>query len=101
MPHQLGRKTRPQPRGEEFVSVIQDHVIDYNLKTWMLSNFSTTTDHDRTVAVFSTMSVLHQYFDYDIFIGCVLPSMTRMSALQHHFDYKVFIGGGLPSDPVG
>ncbi|KAL6410054.1 hypothetical protein AUP68_06463 [Ilyonectria robusta] len=64
------------PVAREFVSVIQANVADAELKEWMMPAFSTTTDHDRAVAGFSTMGALQHYFDYHMLIGCGLPSVT-------------------------
>ncbi|KAI1291384.1 hypothetical protein F5Y03DRAFT_403287 [Xylaria venustula] len=63
---------------EMFVSVIQDNVVDKELRQWMMPDFSTTTNHDKAVAAFGIMGAMQQYFSYECRGGCGLPSVTLL-----------------------
>ncbi|UKZ80014.1 hypothetical protein TrVFT333_007778 [Trichoderma virens FT-333] len=63
---------------QEFASVIQENVVDAELREWMIPDFSTTTSHDKAVAAFGMMGAMQQYFSYKIMIGCGLPSVTLL-----------------------
>ncbi|QYT01968.1 hypothetical protein H0G86_008977 [Trichoderma simmonsii] len=61
-----------------FTSLIQQNVVDPELREWMLPNFSTTTKHDKAVAAFGMMGAMKKFFGYDIMCGCGLPSVTLL-----------------------
>ncbi|KAK4085167.1 uncharacterized protein Triagg1_157 [Trichoderma aggressivum f. europaeum] len=63
---------------QEFTSLIQENVVDPELREWMLPNFSTTTDHDKAVAAFSMMGAMQKYFEYGMCFGCGFPSVTLL-----------------------
>ncbi|KAI0973692.1 hypothetical protein F4678DRAFT_425556 [Xylaria arbuscula] len=63
---------------EMFVSVIQDNVVDEELRQWMMPDFSTTTNHDKAVAAFGIMGAMQKYFAYECRGGCGLPSVTLL-----------------------
>jgi len=63
---------------QEMASVIQENVVDSELKSWMLPSFSTTEDHDKSVASFVMMGTLQKYFNYMMKCGCGLPSVTLL-----------------------
>ncbi|KAI0135939.1 hypothetical protein F4776DRAFT_109914 [Hypoxylon sp. NC0597] len=63
---------------QKFASVIQDNVVDPELRQWMIPDFSTTTNHDKAVAAFGMMGAMQQYFEYTIVGGCGLPSVTLL-----------------------
>ncbi|KAI0454622.1 hypothetical protein F5B21DRAFT_474478 [Xylaria acuta] len=63
---------------QEFVSIIQDNVVDAELRQWMMPDFSTTTSHDKAVAAFSMMGAMQKYFEYEMLCGCGLPSVTLL-----------------------
>jgi len=61
-----------------FTSLIEENVVDKGLKEWMTPNFSTTTDHDRSVAAFVMMGSVKAYFEYSFMCGCGFPSVTLL-----------------------
>ncbi|KAL7911600.1 hypothetical protein GGI35DRAFT_443184 [Trichoderma velutinum] len=63
---------------QEFTSVIQNNVVDPELREWMLPDFSTTTDHDKAVAAFGMMGAMQKFFNYNVMAGCGLPSVTLL-----------------------
>ncbi|KAI1166678.1 hypothetical protein F5B18DRAFT_659612 [Nemania serpens] len=67
---------------EEFVSAIQDNIVDTELRQWMIPDFSTTTSHDKAVAAFGMMGAMQQYFEYTMICGCGLPSVTLLGTRQ-------------------
>ncbi|KAK5627522.1 hypothetical protein RRF57_003237 [Xylaria bambusicola] len=63
---------------EMFTSMIQDNVVDAELRRWMMPEFTTTTQHDKAVAAFSMMGTMKGYFHYNLRGGCGLPSVTLL-----------------------
>lgn len=63
---------------QEMTSVIQENVVDPELKAWMIPKFSTTTDTDLSVASFVMMGSLERYFSYSFLCGCGFPSVTLL-----------------------
>ena len=58
--------------------LIQEDVVDPELKDWILPDFSTTTDNDKSVAAIVMMGTLQKYFKYELSGGCGLPSVTLL-----------------------
>jgi len=56
--------------------LIQENVVDPQLRELIMPNFSTTTDNDRSVASIVMMGTLQSYFDYGLRGGCGFPSVT-------------------------
>ncbi|KAI0532847.1 hypothetical protein GGR58DRAFT_488759 [Xylaria digitata] len=63
---------------EVFASMIQDNVVDAELRKWMMPDFTTTTKHDKAVAAFAMMGTMKGYFEYIAWGGCGLPSVTLL-----------------------
>jgi len=56
--------------------LIQENVVDPQLRELIMPNFSTTTDEDKSVAAIIMMGTLQTYFDYVLRISCGFPSVT-------------------------
>ncbi|KAI0517558.1 hypothetical protein F5B22DRAFT_109765 [Xylaria bambusicola] len=63
-----------------FAAMIQHNVVDPELRKWMIPEFTTTTQHDKTVAAFSMMGTMKGYFKYELRGGCGLPSVTLLGS---------------------
>ncbi|MCJ1463126.1 hypothetical protein MMC07_001731 [Pseudocyphellaria aurata] len=63
---------------QEMTLLIHQNVVDVELRDWILPKFSTTSDHDTSVAAIVMMGTLQKYFDYQIAIGCGFPSVTLL-----------------------
>jgi hypothetical protein len=61
-----------------FSHLIQKNVIDPELASWMLPNFSTSTSNDVSVAAMVMMATTKAYFEYIILLGCGFPSVTLL-----------------------
>lgn len=61
---------------ERVVAALRGVIIDKGLTDWLLPEFSTTTDNDRTVASVVVMATMKSYFEYVMMIGCGFPSVT-------------------------
>ncbi|KAL7942066.1 hypothetical protein V8C42DRAFT_333487 [Trichoderma barbatum] len=61
-----------------FANLIQKNVLDPELKSWVLPDFSTTTDDDISVAAMVLMATTKAYFEYIIMVGCGFPSVTLL-----------------------
>ncbi|KAE8140332.1 hypothetical protein BDV38DRAFT_280328 [Aspergillus pseudotamarii] len=58
--------------------LVQENVNDPDLRTWIMPNFSTTTQTDRVVASVLMMGALQKYFDYEIALDCGIPTVTLL-----------------------
>ena len=61
---------------QKMSDLIDENVLDAELREWVLPAFSTTTRHDNIVASVLLMGVTQKYFDYKFTILCGLPSVT-------------------------
>ncbi|KAL7913594.1 hypothetical protein GGI35DRAFT_437968 [Trichoderma velutinum] len=61
-----------------FTDLIQRNVTDPDLKSWMLPNFSTTTNEDVTTTAIVMMATVKAYFEYIAMGGCGFPSVTLL-----------------------
>ncbi|KAL8777590.1 MAG: hypothetical protein Q9213_007798 [Squamulea squamosa] len=58
--------------------VIERHVVDPELRRWMMPAFTTTTEHDTIIASILLMGSCQEYFEYTCGIVCGLPSVTLL-----------------------
>ncbi|KAF9484824.1 hypothetical protein BDN70DRAFT_849120 [Pholiota conissans] len=56
--------------------LIDENVVDKELKDWILPDFTTTTVNDTVVCAVYMMSTLKAYFSYKICLQCGIPSVT-------------------------
>ncbi|KAK4543076.1 hypothetical protein LTR36_005853 [Oleoguttula mirabilis] len=68
--------------------MIQDNVVDPELRQWIMPAFSTTTEHDVAVASIVMMASMQKYFSYGMDILCGLPSVTL---LGEKADYELIL----------
>jgi len=61
---------------QAMTQLIQENVVDPQLRELIMPNFSTTTDDDKSVAAIVMMGTLQAYFDYGFEFGCGFPSVT-------------------------
>ncbi|KAJ6007409.1 hypothetical protein N7540_011385 [Penicillium herquei] len=57
---------------------IEKNVVDEELRTWIMPNFSTTTETDKVVAAILMMGSMQKYFSYNVFLLCGIPSVTLL-----------------------
>ncbi|KAJ5635152.1 uncharacterized protein N7484_008465 [Penicillium longicatenatum] len=57
---------------------IEKNVVDEELRSWVMPNFTTTTESDKVVAAILMMGSLQKYFAYKIFLMCGIPSVTLL-----------------------
>ncbi|KAJ4994164.1 hypothetical protein SVAN01_00641 [Stagonosporopsis vannaccii] len=63
---------------EHMTSLIQKNVKDPDLQSWIMPDFSTTTDSDRAVAAVLMMGAMQKYFSYGVCLTCGIPSVTLL-----------------------
>ncbi|KAH6915754.1 hypothetical protein BKA70DRAFT_469420 [Coprinopsis sp. MPI-PUGE-AT-0042] len=61
---------------KQMTDLIDQNVVDKELKEWILPNFSTTRHNDIVVSSVLMMATLKAYFDYGVMLMCGLPSVT-------------------------
>ncbi|KAH6915753.1 hypothetical protein BKA70DRAFT_1556345 [Coprinopsis sp. MPI-PUGE-AT-0042] len=60
----------------QMTELIDQNVVDKELKEWILPNFSTTRHNDTVVSSVLMMATLKAYFDYGMMLSCGIPSVT-------------------------
>ena len=63
---------------KEMTGLIQQNVLDPELRSWIMPAFSTTTKHDTAIASILMMGSMQKYFSYGIEFLCGLPSITLL-----------------------
>ena len=63
---------------QQMKDLLQDYVVDPDLKEWIMPAFSTTTKHDSVIASILMMGAMQEYFSYKCKIQCGLPSVTLL-----------------------
>ncbi|TVY73418.1 hypothetical protein LSUE1_G005040 [Lachnellula suecica] len=61
---------------------LQKHIIDEDLKEWVMPDFTTTTEHDKVVASIVFMGSMSKYFFMEGATGCGLPSVTLLGTKE-------------------
>lgn len=59
-----------------FAQLIENNAVDPGLRDWIVPNFTTTTNDDRSVASIVLMASMQNYFHCDPPKGCGFPSVT-------------------------
>ncbi|KAF9558289.1 hypothetical protein CPC08DRAFT_562706 [Agrocybe pediades] len=60
----------------QMTSLIDENVVDKDLKSWILPNFTTTTKSDTVICSVLMMATLKAYFSYKFSLDCGIPSVT-------------------------
>ena len=63
---------------EKMAGLIKENLVDPSFGEWVMPDFTTTTDTDRTVAAILMMGALQEYFSYKCMLLCGLPSVTLL-----------------------
>ncbi len=58
--------------------LIEENVLDPELREWVMPAFSTTTEHDNVVAAILLMGITQKYFSFNCTMLCGLPSVTLL-----------------------
>jgi hypothetical protein len=62
----------------QMTTLMQNFVVDEELRSWFLPSFTTTSDNDRIVAAVIMMGTLQKYFTYVMVTRCGIPSVTLL-----------------------
>ncbi len=63
---------------QKICDLIDENVVDAELREWMMPAFSTTEKKDRVVASVLMMGSMQKYFNFKCTICCGLPSVTLL-----------------------
>ncbi|PTB79817.1 hypothetical protein M440DRAFT_1437012 [Trichoderma longibrachiatum ATCC 18648] len=63
---------------QAFRDLIHKNVVDHELTSWILPDFSTTTSQDITTTTLVMMATTKSYFEYIMRGGCGFPSVTLL-----------------------
>ncbi|ATY60549.1 hypothetical protein A9K55_005456 [Cordyceps militaris] len=60
----------------QFVGLVREQLVDPTLVDWLLPVFSTTQPDDEVAAAAVFLGTVHEYFGYNVQLGCGFPSVT-------------------------
>ncbi|KAK6341409.1 hypothetical protein TWF696_008485 [Orbilia brochopaga] len=69
--------------------LIEETVVDPDLRAWIMPDFSTTEENDRIVASAVMMATLQEYFTYSFMLCCGLPGVTLLGEKS---DWEALLG---------
>lgn len=58
--------------------LMEKNIKDPRLRTWIMPDFTTTTDTDKVVCSVVMMATLQKYFSYKLCLECGIPSVTLL-----------------------
>ncbi|KAJ5764937.1 hypothetical protein N7520_004496 [Penicillium odoratum] len=58
--------------------MMEKNLVDEELRTWVMPEFTTTTESDRVVAAVLMMGSVQKYFTYRVRTSCGIPSVTLL-----------------------
>ncbi|CAL8133301.1 unnamed protein product [Orchesella dallaii] len=79
----------PLSQNETLRTISYDHMVDSQVRDWVMPNFSTTTDNDRVTIGVIFMASMKKYFDYSARAACGIPYVTLDGTVQ---DYLNILG---------
>ncbi|CAG8885644.1 unnamed protein product [Penicillium egyptiacum] len=62
----------------EMTRLIEKNVVDPELRSWIMPQFSTTTEVDSVVAAVLMMGAMQKYFSFTMSLQCGIPSVTLL-----------------------
>lgn len=62
--------------GDGMIELMDEHLVDKDLKEWITPDFTTTTRTDKTVSAILMMACMKSYFEYRFRLLCGIPSVT-------------------------
>ncbi|KAG1754475.1 hypothetical protein EDB19DRAFT_1925451 [Suillus lakei] len=72
----------------QMLELMHTRVVDPMLRDWIMPQFSTTTDVDRTVYAMAMMATMKEYFRYKFVLRCGIPLVTLLG--ERH-DWEVIL----------
>ncbi|KAL4889852.1 hypothetical protein BDV59DRAFT_185627 [Aspergillus ambiguus] len=62
----------------QMTELIEKNVVDPELRSWIMPQFTTTTESDSAMAAILTMGATQKYFSFTMFLLCGIPSVTLL-----------------------
>jgi Domain of unknown function (DUF4419) len=72
----------------KMVELMDENLVDKELKEWILPAFTTTTKADTTVSAIIMMASMKSYFDYTCITMCGIPSVTLDGTKEDWLDIQ-------------
>ena len=76
----------------DIICLMEQHLVDREIRDWLIPDFTTTTHHDIAVASMTMMATMQEFFSYRANTGCGFPSVTLLGEredwvkLRHRLD---------------
>lgn len=65
------------------------HLVDPELRDWVMPNFTTTTEGDTVTAAVLMMGAMQKYFSYVMELTCGIPSVTLLGTRADWVDIRI------------
>jgi hypothetical protein len=75
--------------GDGMTDLLDDNLVDKDLASWIIPQFSTTTRVDKTVSAMLFMASMKSYFDYTFVMLCGIPNVTLDGTKQDWLDIQL------------
>ena len=74
--------------GAGMADLLDENLVDKDLKNWIIPSFSSTTMVDKTVSAMLMMASMKSYFEYTFMMLCGIPSVTLQGTKQDWIDIQ-------------
>jgi hypothetical protein len=75
--------------GDGMTGLLDENLVDKQLATWIIPQFSTTTRVDKTVSAMLFMASMKEYFSYTFSMLCGIPNVTLDGTKQDWLDIQL------------
>jgi Domain of unknown function (DUF4419) len=69
---------------KEMSKLLEENIVDSDLRDWILPSFTTTTANDSVIASILMMGAMQKYFSYLCTVCCGLPSVTLLGEKEDY-----------------
>ncbi|OJJ47399.1 hypothetical protein ASPZODRAFT_132383 [Penicilliopsis zonata CBS 506.65] len=77
---------------------VEKHLLDPDLRTWIMPNFTTTTKTDTVVAAILMLGSMQRFFSYGFCLNCGIPSVTLLGERE---DWELLLSKLEPLSTLG
>jgi len=74
---------------KDMIVQISKNIKDETVSSWVIPNFSTSTENDKIVGSLVLMSAMKQFFGYKFVLECGLPEVTLLGTVEDWLNIKM------------